>query len=158
MFSESNGLIVNFVWEKNDYQHISLWICKKNQILHLIFQHQITNNDFPWYHWSNRPPGPSLRDRTENKFISVRYSDRLQSAIQSKSRGHPPIDILLRAITFLIKAKHTAKIIDMKPDDQIPPYVYINKIQQDATLRRYLFAAKLLYMFRVSIAPNIRST
>ena len=35
---------------------------------------------------------------------------------------------------------------------------YINKIQQDATVCRYLFTAKWLYMFRVSIAPIIRST
>ena len=35
---------------------------------------------------------------------------------------------------------------------------YINKIQPDATVCRYLFTAKLLYMFRVSIAPIIRST
>ena len=34
----------------------------------------------------------------------------------------------------------------------------INKIQQDATVCRYLFTANLLYMFRVSIAPIIRST
>ena len=37
-------------------------------------------------------------------------------------------------------------------------FVYINKIQQDATVCRYLFTAKLLYMFRVSIVPIIRST
>ena len=37
-------------------------------------------------------------------------------------------------------------------------YVYIHKIQQDATVYRYLFTAKSLYMFRVSIAPIIRST
>ena len=36
--------------------------------------------------------------------------------------------------------------------------LYINKIQKDATVCRYLFTAKLLYMFRVSIAPIIRST
>ena len=36
--------------------------------------------------------------------------------------------------------------------------IYINKIQQDATVCRYLFTAKSLYMFRVSIAPIIRST
>ena len=36
--------------------------------------------------------------------------------------------------------------------------LYINKIQQDATVCRYLFAAKSLYIFRVSIAPIIRST
>ena len=34
----------------------------------------------------------------------------------------------------------------------------INKIQQDGTVCRYLFTANLLYMFRVSIAPIIRST
>jgi len=35
---------------------------------------------------------------------------------------------------------------------------YINKIQQDATVCRYLFTAKLLDMFRVPNAPIIRST
>ena len=35
---------------------------------------------------------------------------------------------------------------------------YINKIQQDATVCRYLFNSKSLYMFQVSIAPIIRST
>jgi len=35
---------------------------------------------------------------------------------------------------------------------------YYNKIQQGATVRMYLFTAKLLYMFRVSIAPIIRGT
>ena len=35
---------------------------------------------------------------------------------------------------------------------------YINKIQQDATVCRYLFTAKLFYMFRTSIIPIIRST
>ena len=35
---------------------------------------------------------------------------------------------------------------------------YINKIQQDATVCRYLFTAKSLHMFQVSIAPIIRST
>jgi len=35
---------------------------------------------------------------------------------------------------------------------------YINKIQRDATVCRCLFTAKLLYVFRVSIAPIIRST
>ena len=34
----------------------------------------------------------------------------------------------------------------------------INKIQQDATVCSYLFTAKLLNMFWVSIAPIIRST
>jgi len=37
-------------------------------------------------------------------------------------------------------------------------WLYINKIQSDATACRSLFTAKLLYMFRVSIAPIIRST
>ena len=36
--------------------------------------------------------------------------------------------------------------------------VHINKIQRDATVCRYLFTAKSLYMFWVSIAPIIRST
>ena len=36
--------------------------------------------------------------------------------------------------------------------------LYIIKIQQDATVCRYLFTAKSLYIFRVSIAPIIRIT
>jgi len=36
--------------------------------------------------------------------------------------------------------------------------LHINKFQQDTTVCRYLFTAKLLYMFRVSIAPINRST
>jgi len=40
----------------------------------------------------------------------------------------------------------------------ITKYVYINKIQQDATVCRYLFTANILYMFWVYIAPIIRST
>ena len=36
-------------------------------------------------------------------------------------------------------------------------YFYTNKIKQDATVSRYLFTEKSLYMFRVSIAPIIRS-
>ena len=36
--------------------------------------------------------------------------------------------------------------------------VYISKIQRDATVCRCLFTAELLYMFRVSIAPIVRST
>jgi len=35
---------------------------------------------------------------------------------------------------------------------------HVNKIQQDATVFKYLFTANLLYIFRVSIAPIIRST
>jgi len=31
---------------------------------------------------------------------------------------------------------------------------YVNKIQLDTTLRRYLFTAKSLYMFRVSQHPS----
>jgi len=34
----------------------------------------------------------------------------------------------------------------------------VEEIQQDATVCRYLFTAKLLYMFRASIAPIIRCT
>ena len=40
---------------------------------------------------------------------------------------------------------------------QFHPLLYINKIQRDATVCRCLFTAKLLYIFRVSIAPIIRS-
>jgi len=32
--------------------------------------------------------------------------------------------------------------------------MYIDKIQQDATVGRYLFTANILYMFWVSIAPR----
>ena len=37
-------------------------------------------------------------------------------------------------------------------------WLYINRIQRDATVCRCLFTEKLLYMFRMSIAPIIRST
>ena len=37
-------------------------------------------------------------------------------------------------------------------------WLYINKTQRDATVCRCLFNAKLFYMFRVSVAPIIRST
>jgi len=33
-------------------------------------------------------------------------------------------------------------------------FIYVNKIQQDATICRYLFTAKLLYMIRVSSRPS----
>jgi len=36
--------------------------------------------------------------------------------------------------------------------------VCINEIQQDVTVCTYLFTASLLYMFRASIMPIIRST
>ena len=45
-----------------------------------------------------------------------------------------------------------------KGNSPLTEYIYINKIQRDATVFRCLFTAKLLYMFRVSIAPIIRST
>jgi len=35
---------------------------------------------------------------------------------------------------------------------------YVEEVQRNATVCRYLFTAKLLYMFRTSIAPIIRST
>jgi len=35
---------------------------------------------------------------------------------------------------------------------------YLEEVQQDAIACRYLFTAKLLCMFRASIAPFIRST
>ena len=37
-------------------------------------------------------------------------------------------------------------------------WLYVNNIQQSATVCRYLFTAKSLYKFRVSIAPIIRGT
>jgi len=37
-------------------------------------------------------------------------------------------------------------------------WLHINKIQRDVTVCRCLFTTKLLFMFRVSIAPIIRST
>jgi len=43
---------------------------------------------------------------------------------------------------------------------QRPKHIFtsVEEIQQDATVCRYLFTAKLLYMFRVSNAPIIRIT
>jgi len=42
--------------------------------------------------------------------------------------------------------------------DLILDHAEVEEIQQDATVCRYLFTAKLLYIFRASIAPVIRST
>jgi len=36
-------------------------------------------------------------------------------------------------------------------------YLYVEEIQRDATVCRYLFTTKLLYMFRAFIAPIISS-
>jgi len=36
-------------------------------------------------------------------------------------------------------------------------FIYINKIQQDATICRYLFTAKLFYMLRVPSHPSSRA-
>jgi len=44
------------------------------------------------------------------------------------------------------------------PREKLLAQLYINKIQQDETVCRYLFTPNLLYMFRVSIAPFSRST
>ena len=43
-------------------------------------------------------------------------------------------------------------------DEGTLSWSFISKIQQDATVCRYLFTAKSLYVFRVSIAPIIRRT
>ena len=60
---------------------------------------------------------------------------------------------ILRVKKFHILTKHDVTI-------RLITYagIYINKIQRDATVCRCFFAAKLIYMFRVSIAPIIRST
>ena len=52
------------------------------------------------------------------------------------------------------KEKLVTKLITL----ETPKRIRINKIQRDAGVCRCLFTAKLLYMFRVSIAPIIRST
>ena len=46
----------------------------------------------------------------------------------------------------------------MKKAETYRCYVYSNKIKQDATVARYLFTAKSLHMFRVSIETIIWST
>jgi len=43
-------------------------------------------------------------------------------------------------------------------NSQVKQKLYIDKIQQDATVCRYLFTASLLHIFRASIATIIRIT
>ena len=50
----------------------------------------------------------------------------------------------LRSSVYIARCNTSRKLI----------FQYINKIQQDATVCRYLFTAKLLYMFRVSSHPS----
>jgi len=70
---------------------------------------------------------------------------------------------LLRSIGFILVAL-ICKALLLPPSPpkkggfRIKFLVYINKIQQDATVCRYLFTAKSLYMFGASVAPIIRST
>lgn len=120
MFSECKGLLVNFMLEKNGYQHISLGYCKKNQKFSI--QHSASKLLIMISLDSIGPTGLQAR-LWENRFISVQYVDRLQSAIESKSNGLATRGVLLRAITCLTQSNHTVKIIDMKSDDQSPPYI-----------------------------------
>ena len=50
------------------------------------------------------------------------------------------------------------EVISIRKAKKVIRDAYINRIQQDAAVLRYLFTAKSLYMFRVSIAPIVRST
>ena len=50
------------------------------------------------------------------------------------------------------------ELSELLSERTFPAAYTINKIQQDATVCRCFFTAKLLYIFRVSIAPIIRST
>ena len=50
------------------------------------------------------------------------------------------------------------EVISMRKAKKVIRDAYINRIQQDAAVFKYLFTAKSLYMFRVYIAPIIRST
>ena len=54
---------------------------------------------------------------------------------------------LLKKVIF-----RTSQIVLLQMSD------YIKKLQQNATVCRYLFTAKSLYMFRATIAPIIRCT
>ena len=63
-----------------------------------------------------------------------------------------------RASIFRQKKSKNMKITEIWYFEKSANFHYINKIQQDSIVYRYLFTAKSLYMFRVSIAPIIRST
>ena len=59
-------------------------------------------------------------------------------------------------ISFMCSYQNTSGTCVTRPGNIFP--FCINKIQQVATVCRYLFTAGLLYVFRASIAPIIRST
>ena len=71
------------------------------------------------------------------------------------------IYIFFFCVIFMFKdlcSSHQSICVDLSWQFYTYLCVYINKIQQAATVCRCLFTAKLLYMFRVSLAPIIRIT
>ena len=90
-----------------------------------------------------------------NLLLSPKGTNRLFAArtempvtATQLSTGHSLFD---RHLVWWIKPNNT-------PAAKTSLRLHINKIQRDAIVCRCLFTAKLLYMFRVSIAPIIRST
>jgi hypothetical protein len=82
----------------------------------------------------------------------------LNTSPQFRGLSAPPPQVGLRTYLtvgqeFLVVSRE-AQI----SSDEFEAENKVNKIQQDATICRYLFTAKSIYMCRVSIAPIIRST
>ena len=85
-------------------------------------------------------PPTSCQIGTENSFLRMKRPDH--------ESDHSPVSStdLNNAPSYFLYSWFRASSFN------------INKIQQDTTVCRCLFSAKLLHIFRVSIAPIIRST
>jgi len=57
-----------------------------------------------------------------------------------------------------IKTCYAPNTTQLQIERNSSPTKEVEEIQQDATVCRYLFTGKLLYMFRTSIAPIVRGT
>jgi len=87
-------------------------------------------------------------------FISPSSSDAVSVHILNYNKGKKPLQLPRQYISryylaFYFKLRNCTKVTDGR---------MLIKIQPDATVCRYLFTAKSLYIFRVSTAPIIRCT
>ena len=87
---------------------------------------------------------PRCLNREITDFLNWRYQNSVIVRANTHDLHPPPLCQIINPFT------HTCR-------NQCCNF-YINKIQRGATVGRCLFTAKLLYVFRVSIAPIIRST
>ena len=104
-------------------------------------------------------PGAENADASQAEDTSslenyLRVTDQ-QAHLQDLQQSETLLELSMDTLPVQPTAVATTLTTDQKCIYRI---LYISKIQQDATVCMYLFTAKSLYMFWVSIAPIIRST